>query len=109
MKWKIFVEVSAKFDPQYYRQHLYSFPQVPVPTTETTPKDSYKIFLNLMPCFKFFGTEWYIDPQSPYDVQCSAVPDEVQLVCKYLRAFYKISEDGKREIDRLYPNGKYEY
>ena len=61
-----------------------------------------------MPCFKFFGTARYIEPHSPYDVQCSEVPDEVQLVCKYLRAFQTF-EDGNREIDRLYPIGKYEY
>ena len=47
-----------------------------------------------MPALGLLGTPHYIDPDTPYTVD-----EEVQLVCKYLKA---LQIGGKKGIDRLY-------
>ena len=45
----------------------------------------------------------YISPSTPFDI----TPD-VQLVCKYLKAYDDIvGRHGSRRIDKLYPMGEF--
>ena len=75
-------------------QHLYSNIiqiQVPSHNHSLTPDDALKHFQQEVPALGLLGTPHYIRPDTPYTVD-----EEVQLVCKYLKAL----KDGK--IDKLY-------
>ena len=56
-------------------------------------------FFEDIPALGLLGTPYEIDPNAPY-----VVDEEVQLVCKYLRA-YKIG--GRKGINKLYKEGQY--
>ncbi len=56
-------------------------------------------FFEDVPALGFLGTPYLIEPNAPYIVN-----EEVQLVCKYLRA-YKIG--GTKGINKLYKEGMY--
>ena len=55
-------------------------------------------FQKEVPALGLLGTPHYIHPDTPYTVD-----DEVQLVCKYLKALQVGGEEG---IDRLYHEGE---
>jgi hypothetical protein len=56
-------------------------------------------FYEDIPALGLLGTPYRIDPDTPY-----VVDEEVQLVCKYLRAF-KIG--GTKGINKLYKEGMF--
>ena len=53
-----------------------------------------------MPTFYFIGSEMLIDSSIPY-----VVDNDVQLVCKYLRALKLEEKKPEEGIDCLYRNG----
>ena len=59
------------------------------------PKESLKKFLDDIPILGLVGTPDIVSPRRPY-----VVDEDVQLVCKYLRA-YK-GRTGKNGIDKLF-------
>ena len=77
-KWAIYIEVPSL-------DHTYN------------PERSLQIFYEKVPTLSILGSPHVIDLATPY-----AVDQDVQLVCKYLRA-YKIG--GIKGIDRLYKEG----
>ena len=60
-------------------------------------EESLEEFLEDYPALGMLGTPHQILPDTPY-----VVDDEVQLVCKYLKAY---SSGGSKGIDRLYKEG----
>ena len=72
--------------------------QVPSHDHSMTPGEALKHFQQEVPTLGLLGTPHYIHPDTPYTVD-----EEVQLVCKYLKAF-KVG--GMIGIDRLYKEGK---
>lgn len=75
---------------------MYSTLQVPVTNSNMEIQDNFKAFQHLLPVLTLFG-EQVIVGEEPYDVD-----EEVQLVCKYLKAFDTIKPNGERMIDTLY-------
>ena len=63
-----------------------------------TPEEALKHFQQEVPALGLLGTPHYIHPDTPYTVD-----EEVQLVCKYLKA---LQIGGKEGIDRLYQEGE---
>ena len=61
------------------------------------PSDSLTHFLEDVPALGLVANKEYVEPRRPY-----VVDDDVQLVCKYLKA-YEIG--GKNGIDKLYREG----
>ena len=61
------------------------------------PEEALKYFQQEIPALGLLGTSHYIHPDTPY-----CVDEEVQLVCKYLKA---LQMGGTRGIDRLYQEG----
>lgn len=70
--------------------------QVPVTNSNIEIQDNFKEFQILLPVLTLFG-EHVIVGDEPYDVD-----EEVQLVCKYLKAFDTRKPNGERVIDTLY-------
>lgn len=70
--------------------------QVPVTNSNMEIQDNFKEFQILFPVLTLFG-EQVIVGDEPYDVD-----EEVQLVCKYLKAFDTVKPNRKRVIDTLY-------
>lgn len=64
-----------------------------------SPDMSLKEFFEDIPALGLLGTPHVVYPETPY-----VVDDDVQLVCKYLKA-YKIG--GTKGIDKLYKEGMY--
>ena len=64
------------------------------------PGEALKHFQREVPALGLLGTPHYIHPDTPYTVD-----EEVQLVCKYLKA---LRVGGTRGIDRLYQEGRKE-
>ena len=62
-----------------------------------TPEMSLKEFFEDIPTLGLLGTPHVVYPGSPY-----VVDSDVQLVCKYLKA-YRVS--GTKGIDKLYKEG----
>ena len=81
---------------------LFPFPtphaQVPSHDHSTTPEEALKHFQQEVPALGLLGTPHYIKPDKPYTVD-----EEVQLVCKYLKA---LQVGGKKGIDKMYREGK---
>ena len=61
------------------------------------PEEALKHFQEEVPALGLLGTPHYIRPDTPYTVD-----EEVQLVCKYLKA---LQVGGTNGIDRLYQEG----
>ncbi|XP_019859705.1 PREDICTED: uncharacterized protein LOC109587936, partial [Amphimedon queenslandica] len=76
--WKIFVEV---------------------PSIYNDPESNLETFRELLPTFTFVGTLHHIDSSLHYEID-----DDVQLVCKYLKAYkYEQENPGTREgINKLF-------
>ena len=72
MDWKIYVEVPSQINMD-------------------DPEASLKQFIEDVPALGMLGAPYIINSSTPYTVD-----EDVQLVCKYLRAYYST------EIDRLY-------
>ena len=62
------------------------------------PEEALKHFQQEVPALGLLGTPHYIHPDTLYTVD-----EEVQLVCKYLKA---LQIGGKKGIDRLYQEGE---
>ena len=62
------------------------------------PGEALKHFREEVPVLGLLGTAHYINPDTPYSVD-----EEVQLVCKYLKA---LRVGGLKGIDRLYLEGE---
>ena len=77
-EWAIYIEVPSL-------DHTYN------------PEESLRIFCEKVPTLRILGSPHVINLATPY-----VVDQDVQLVCKYLRA-YKIG--GTKGIDRLYKEG----
>ena len=72
--------------------------QVPSLDLSMTPEEALKHFQQEVPVLGLLGTPHYIHPDTPYTVD-----EEVQLVCKYLKA---LQIGGKKGIDKLYREGE---
>ena len=72
--------------------------QVPSHDHSMTPDEALEHFQQEVLALGLLGTPHYIHPGTPYTVD-----EEVQLVCKYLKAF---KAGGTNGIDRLYEEGK---
>ena len=77
---------------------LFTTSQVPS-CHNMTPEEALKHFQQEVPALGLLGTPHYIHPDTPYTVD-----EEVQLVCKYLKALQVGGEEG---IDRLYQEGEW--
>ena len=75
--------------------------QVPSRDKDKSPEDALRHFLDDIPVLDLIGTKHRVSVNEPY-----VVDDDVQLVCKYLKA-YKYVEDGCRRIDKLYKEREY--
>ena len=85
--------------PSFNHQSLSYFQQVPSRNLSSNADVFLQDFLSEIPIFKLLGTLTLVESTAPY----SDVSDpDVQLVCKYLRA-YRIG--GEKGIDRLYKEG----
>ena len=73
--------------------------EVPSYGLNTQPEDSLALFLQAIPTLALLGSTHQVYPQMQY-----VVNEEVQLVCKYLRA-YKNTGALDKGIDRLYREG----
>ena len=76
----------------------YTHAQVPSRDQSMELGEVLKHFQKEVPALGLLGTPHYIQPNTPYTVD-----DEVQLVCKYLKALQVRGEEG---IDRLYREGE---
>ena len=72
--------------------------QVPSYDNSMTPDDTLKHFQQEVPVLALLGTPHYIKPDTPYFVD-----NEVQLVCKYLKAMHV---GGRNGIDKLHERGR---
>ena len=73
---------------------------IQVPSITNNPNTSLSSFRDLVPTFYFIGSEMLIDSSIPY-----VVDNDVQLVCKYLRALKLEEKKPEEGIDCLYRNG----
>ena len=79
MDWRIYVEVPSRIDSK-------------------NPRESLDQFVEEVPVLGMLGAPHAIDPDTPYTVD-----DDVQLVCKYLKAYWVFRDRGGRKgINRLY-------
>lgn len=62
-----------------------------------TPSEALEHFRHEIPALGLVGTPHFIEPDTPYTVDA-----EVQVVCKYLKAY---SSKGSHSINRLYREG----
>ena len=72
--------------------------QVPSRDLSMTPEEALKHFQQEVPTLGILGSPHFINPDTPYTVD-----EEVQLVCKYLKALHIGGEKG---IDKLYQEGE---
>ena len=93
------VTISARSCVGYWMLFNTSTPplhtKVPPRDENMMPGEALKHFQREVPALGLLGTPHYIHPDTPFTVD-----EEVQLVCKYLKA---LRVGGTRGIDRLYP------
>ena len=77
MDWKIYVEVPSRISSE-------------------SPEESLAQFVEEVPALGMLGVPYLISHSTPYTVD-----EDVQLVCKYLKAYYT-EKNGKKIIDKLY-------
>ena len=77
MDWKIYVEVPSRISSE-------------------SPKESLVQFVEEVPALGMLGVPYLIRHSTPYTVD-----EDVQLVCKYLKAYYT-ERNRKKIIDKLY-------
>ena len=79
MGWKIFVEVPSRISSE-------------------TPEQSLDQFIKEVPALGMLGDHWAINSSTPYTVD-----EDVQLVCKYLKAYWVyMKKRGQEGINKLY-------
>ena len=79
MGWKIFVEVPSRIRSE-------------------SPEQSLAQFIDEVPALGMLGVPHAINPNTPYNVD-----EDVQLVCKYLKAYWVFMEKGgQKGINKLY-------
>lgn len=79
MDWTVFVEVPSRISSQ-------------------SPEDALTQFMEEVPALGLIGSAHMIDPNTPYRVDA-----EVQLVCKYLRAYWTwMEKGGQKGINKLF-------
>ena len=64
-----------------------------------SPGQALKLFCSEVPILGLIGTQHMVKSDKPYSVN-----EDVQLVCKYLKA---LSIGGTKGIDKLYREGEY--
>lgn len=69
-----------------------------------TPSAALEQFKAEIPALGLLGSFHYVKPTDPIEIT-----PEVQLVCKYLKAYDTFGKNGTKVIDRLYPRGKLNY
>jgi len=74
--------------------------QVPIRQFEMKPEYALEQFEKEFPALGLLGEHHFVQPSTSF-----VVDSEVQLVCKYLKAYDDVYRGGKR-IDTLYPKGK---
>jgi len=73
---------------------------VEVPSrVQMQPPESLRAFYEDIPALGLLGTSFFVDPDTPF-----VVGADVQLVCKYLKAY---KTGGSSGIDRLYRDSEY--
>ena len=79
MGWRIYVEVPSRISTQ-------------------KPEKSLSQFMEEVPALGLLGVPHPVDPNTPYKVD-----DDVQLVCKYLKAYWLfIEKKGQKGINKLF-------
>ena len=78
MGWKIFVEVPSRISSE-------------------TPEQSLAQFIEEVPALGMLGDRCEINPSTPYTVD-----EDVQLVCKYLKAYWVYMKKRGKGINELY-------
>ena len=78
MDWEIYVEVPTHIHVE-------------------NPKESLDQFIRDVPALGILGEPHLVDHSVPYTVD-----DDVQLVCKYLKAYWDYKDNKGRGINRLY-------
>ena len=73
--------------------------EVPSLDHQSKPEESLHLFCQAVPALGLLGSPHVVHPATHY-----AVDDDVQLVCKYLRA-YKMHLQGQLGINKLYRDG----
>ena len=73
---------------------------IEVPSHISNGKDAPCLdrFLARLPLFKYVGKKQEVNRHGPFDVN-----DDVQVVCKYLKAYDETGKKGKKRIDTLIP------
>lgn len=78
MGWKVFVEVPSRI-------------------SSGSPEESLAQFIREVPALGMLGVPYAINPNTPYTVD-----EDVQLVCKYLKAYRVFMEKGGKGINKIY-------
>jgi len=65
------------------------------------PDCALEQFTNEFPTLGLLGKHHFVKPNVPF-----VLDSEVQLVCKYLKAYDDTDRNGEKRIDRLYPKCK---
>jgi len=76
------------------------YAEVPIRQFEMKPEYALEQFEKEFPALGLLGEHHFVQPSTSF-----VVDSEVQLVCKYLKAYDDVYRGGKR-IDTLYPKGK---
>lgn len=83
MGWRIYVEVPSRISSQ-------------------SPEVSLAQFIEEVPALGMLGVPYAIDHNTPYTVD-----DDVQLVCKYLKAYWvHLEKNGQKGINKLFKEGR---
>lgn len=85
-KWTIYIEACFNRGSIIIMISIFNI-QVPSISNTCTPEGNLEEFKDLLPIFHFIGIAQHIDSSRHY-----VIDDDVQLVCKYLRA-YKIDQE----------------
>ena len=79
MGWRIYVEVPSRI-------------------TSGSPEASLKQFIEEVPALGMLGVPYAIDHNTPYTVD-----EDVQLVCKYLKAYWVyLEKSGQKGINKIF-------
>ena len=64
------------------------------------PDDALRQFKDEVPALGLLGNSYFVKPSTPL-----TITPEVQLVCKYLKAYKEVNRVGEGGINVLYPRG----
>ena len=75
--------------------------QVPIRQLDMKPECALEQFTSEFPTLALLGKHHFVKPNVPF-----VLDSEVQVVCKYLKAYDDTDRNGRKRIDRLYPKCK---